>query len=240
MRKVGTSGKMVPWVAIPDEAIKKFKHKVRGILAPQTSKEACRAKVIALNSLIRGWCQYYCCTNSASREFNKLGPEVYWGLAHWLGRKYKIAMPEVMRRYQGGHTLKTKTWTLVMPDDIKAKKRRQRTWHNPYTEPEKVEEEKDRLKRERLFSYEHIWNGTQDRKGQMDLREELLLLKGPVCAKCRKTFHPSELETDHIIARKRFKDPTDADELENTQLLCTVCFRQACLTSHVVSVTSDT
>ena len=41
----------------------------------------------------------------------------------------------------------------------------------------------------------------------------------------KKTFHPSELQMDHIILRARFKDPTDADKLENQQLLCTACHR---------------
>ena len=59
----------------------------------------------------------------------------------------------------------------------------------------------------------------------MDMREELLLLKGPACQKCGKTFHPSELEMDHIIARKKFKAPTEADKLITQQLLCTECHR---------------
>ena len=108
---------------------------------------------------------------------------------------------------------------------FKAKRFVAKSWFNPYTEKEKVNEEKDRIKRKNLFSYDKIWNGNENRPGEMDLREELLILKGPTCNKCRETFHPSELQMDHIIVRAKFKDPKDADKLENQQLLCTKCHR---------------
>ena len=106
----------------------------------------------------------------------------------------------------------------------KARKRLGKKWYNPYTEKDKVRQEKDRIKRENLFTYT-VWNGHEHRPGWMDLREEVILHDGPTCANCRKTFHPSEVQVDHIKLRARFKDPTDADRLENQQVLCTECHR---------------
>src|SRR5438270_12738471 len=63
-RSIGETGKMVPKVTIPESAIQKFRYKIREILAPNTAEEAISAKIMALNSLIRGWCQYYRCTSS--------------------------------------------------------------------------------------------------------------------------------------------------------------------------------
>jgi 5-methylcytosine-specific restriction endonuclease McrA len=225
IREIGTRGEMVLKVEIPDSAIKRFTDKIRELIAPTSTSDATRAKVIALNSLTRGWCQYYCCTSNISGTFNKLVPELYWGMAHWLGRKYKAKMPVIMQRFKGGHTLKTKTWKLAMPSDIKARKRLVKTWHNPYTAKEEVGKEKERIKRESLFSYNRIWTGYHDRPGRMDIREEILLRDGPICANCGNTYHPSEVQVDHIILRARFKDPTDADRLENLQVLCTECHR---------------
>jgi len=111
-----------------------------------------------------------------------------------------------------------------MPDDIKAKKLRMKTWHNPYTEEEEVGKEKERIQRESLFSYQTI-HGQESRPGGMDLREEILLRDGPICANCGETFHPSELQMDHITLRTRFKDKTEADRMDNLQLLCTPCHR---------------
>src|SRR5262245_26576435 len=52
-----------------------------------------------------------------SQDFNQLRPKVFWGMAHWIGKKYKVNMPEVMRRYRKGDTLTTKTMTLGMPTE---------------------------------------------------------------------------------------------------------------------------
>ena len=224
-RSIGTRGVMVPKVLIPKSAIKRYLFKVREITAPNTHRESVAAKISALNRLTRGWCQYYSITSSTSQVFNKLNHELFWEMAHWLGRKYVLEMPAVMRKFRRQNTLGTKATTLFMPDKIKTRKRLVRAWHNPYTEQEKVKEEKERIKRESLFAYDQIWNGKEDRQGAMDLREETLLRDGPICAKCGRTFHFSEMQVDHIKARNRFKNPTDADHLDNMQVLCTKCHR---------------
>ena len=130
-------------------------------------------------------------------------------MAHWLGRKYKLkSMPEIMRRYK-----------------YTAKRFVARTWHNPYTETEQVRAEKDRMKRESLFTHDNAWIGKESRPGMMDLREATLLRDGPICAMCKDTFQSYEVQVDHIILRAKFKNPTDADRLENLQVLCTNCHR---------------
>ncbi len=223
-REIGGTGKKVPKVDMPDSAIKRFRHKVREITAPGTNSDSVRVKILALNYFTRGWCQYYTCTSSPSKVFHKLEDELFWRVAHWLGRKYKVEMPVVLARFNSAQGLGTKTIRLIKPDLYKARKRLCRKWYNPYTEKDKVRQEKDRLKRESLFTYT-VWNGHEDRPGWMDLREEVILRDGPTCANCRKTFHPSEVQVDHIKLRARFKDPTDADRLENQQVLCTECHR---------------
>jgi 5-methylcytosine-specific restriction endonuclease McrA len=65
----------------------------------------------------------------------------------------------------------------------------------------------------------------EDRQEGMDLREEVILRDGPTCKRCGNTFHPSEVQVDHTIPRTRFKNPLDADRLDNLQVLCTVCHR---------------
>jgi hypothetical protein len=146
-------------------------------------------------------------------------------MCHWLGRKYKESTPEIMRRYRKGNTFGTKTRNLAMPTEYKAKVFVAKTWHNPYTEKEQVKEEKDRIKRESLFTYDQIWTGYDHRPNHMDLREEILLRDGPMCAKCKNTFHQFEVHVDHITPRARFKNRTDADRLANLQVLCNDCHR---------------
>ena len=214
IRKVSGKGKMVPQVLIPEKAIKRYRQKINTILAPNTTNESLKAKLIAVNALTRGWCQYYRCTSTTSRVFSPLDEVLFWKMAHWLGRKYDKDMPEVMQKWFYG----TKRIKLVSPKEFKAKKLRNSTWHNPYTA-------KEEIIREKMFLYESIWSGREYRQGNMDLREEVLLRDGPICANCGNTFHPSEVQVDHKVLRKWFKNPKDADQLVNLQVLCTDCHR---------------
>ena len=218
IREMGTS-KMVTKVEIPEAAMKKFRHKTREMLAPRTTKESMSANIIALNQFIRGWCNYSRGTSVPSKPFKKLTNEIFWNMAHWLGRKYKISMPEVMQRYVEGSTFKTKSTTLIMPSEYKAKKLMAKTWHNPYTAKEEIE-------REKFLSYENLWNGKEgDRLGWHDLREEVILTKGTTCYLCGTELHPSEVEIDHVIPRGRFKEPKEADRMKHLQPICTSCHR---------------
>jgi hypothetical protein len=138
IRAVGTQGKMAPKVLILEGAMPRYTHKVRAILAPNTTSESTSAKITALNQLTRGWCQYYSNTSSPSEVFNPLSHELFWKMAHWLGRKYDLSMPGVMRKFRKGNTFGTKATTMVRPDEYKAKRLLTKTWHNPYTAKEAI------------------------------------------------------------------------------------------------------
>src|SRR5262245_30483030 len=122
IRSMGTSGKMVPKVLIPHKAIKQFQYKVRGMLGPRTTNESFSAKILALNRLIRGWCEYYRSTSSPQWGFREVERKLIWDIAHWLGKKYKVKILIVLRKYMKGKpkTFGTKTTTLVLPTTYKA------------------------------------------------------------------------------------------------------------------------
>jgi len=216
IRCMGGQGKMAPKVLIPEKAIKRFRNKVREILAPNTTSESTSAKIIALNRLTRGWCQYYRRTSSPSVVFRKIDDELYWRLAHWLAKKYKTSIAATLKRGHG--KLGTQTVKLLKPVEFKATRHVVRTWHNPYTA-------KEIIMREKTLSYDHLWTGTENRNGRMDLREEVILRKGTTCVACGRNLHPSEVEVDHIRPRAQFKDLTEADRMDNLQPLCTPCHR---------------
>jgi len=228
MRAVGETGKMVPKVHIPDDAMKRVRHEIRRILGPQTTGDALAAKIQALNSFIRGWCQYYRCTSSPAEKFRKLEYELFWDMTHWLGKKYKLSTPAVLRRFKKGEYFSNDAGTvkLIKPDLYKAKKRLVKAWHNPYTGTETIE-------RERPFSYERLWDGRYgDDWTWYDVREEVIRTKGTVCAiqgpECisrGKPLEPSEIEIDHIIPRWKLKDSKEVNRRETLQPVCTPCHR---------------
>ena len=65
--------------------------------------------------------------------FSKLGHELFWEMAHWLGRKYKINMPAILRRHSKGTRSEPNSIKTSMPNKYKAKRFITKTWHNPYT-----------------------------------------------------------------------------------------------------------
>ncbi len=229
-RAIGETGKMVPKVLIPDSAMTRAIHEIRRILGPQTTNDAITAKIKALNSFTGGWCQYYRCTSSPVHEFRKLEYELFWKMAHWLGKKYKSSIPVVLRRFKKDEyfTNDTGTMKLRKPDSYTAKKRLVKAWHNPYTGTDKIE-------REIHFSYDQLWNGCYSKDWEwFDIREHVILLKGTICAiqgpECisqGKTLDPSEVEIDHIIPRWQLRDYKKVDSMENLQPVCTPDIEQA-------------
>jgi RNA-directed DNA polymerase len=223
IRAVGTRGKMVTKVHIPEDATKRFTHAIRRILAPNTTTEATTAKIAALNRLTMGWCQYYRNTSSPTKIFGDLSHELIWDMTHWLGKKYQLSGPSVMRKYtrEDGSimTLGTNSALLVLPNRYKSRKLLNRTWHNPYTE-------KEEIVREKILWYENLWLGDEHRLGWGDLREEVMLRKGTTCYVCGRNLHPSEVEMDHFDKpRAAFKDKTEADRMKHLQPICTSCHR---------------
>ena len=74
-------------------------------------------------------------------------------------------MSAIMQRFRKGKTFGTKAVKLIKPTEYKAKRLMAKTWHNPYTEKDEVKKEKERIKRESLFTYDSIKRGEQQDRG---------------------------------------------------------------------------
>lgn len=212
-RGITGSGKWAPRIRIPAKAVDKVRMKIRAALAPNTYEDSEKGKIQALNSIIGGWCRYYQMTSSPSKQFGMLGNEVYWLMAHWLGRRHKMSIPRVMRKYRRGNTFGTDRVTLQMPSELKAKRHRLRTITNPYTS------EDTRIQREDLDSLREEWTGTEVRKGQEDRKVVVYQRDQGLCGICGGFVPWEEAEMDHIIPRKRFEPPEGGDRLENLWIL---------------------
>jgi len=212
-RTMGSRGKPTPKVRIPDTALRRFRHKIEQALAPSTCQTSVRAKIIALNRIIRGWCEYYRSTTSPSVYFRHLNYVVFWKMAHWLGRKFKLSMPRVMRRFLQQNSFATRKVRLKMPSEFTTKWYRMRTIPNPYTSTQPS------LHREVEFSLEEAWTGLEKRLGNADLREQVYDRDGGRCGWCGWFVPWNEYHMDHVKPRHRFRRPAEADVLENLQVL---------------------
>jgi RNA-directed DNA polymerase len=212
-RNIVGSGKWAPRIRIPVKAMEKVRSKVRAALAPQTYKDSVGVKILGLNRIIGGWCRYYQTTSSPSAYFEKLGNEVFWLMAHWLGRKHEMSMPRVMKMYRKGNTFGTDQITLSKLSDFKAQRHKFRAITNPYTSGTAT------LQRESLDSLEEEWIGTEARKGEWDRKEVVYQRDAGLCGICGNFVPWEEADLDHIIRRTRFNPPKNADTLGNLWIL---------------------
>lgn len=218
-RGLGGSG-ITTKIVIPEEAMDKVRMKIRIALNPTSHQDSMRSKIIGLNRLIRGWCQYYQYTSKASTQFSKLGHDLYWEMGHWLGRKFKTTMPVVMQRFTRDNTFASGDLCLLKPTEFPSLQYRQRFFKpNPYLTQDK------RLTRESLPN-ESYWTGYEPRPGMADLRPLILERDEYICQICGNRVSKNTGEVDHIRPARRFKRPIDANVEWNLWTLCKTCHKE--------------
>jgi RNA-directed DNA polymerase len=212
-RHIGARGQWVPRIRIPAQAMEKVRSKIRAALAPHTHEDSVSIKILALNRIIGGWCRYYQTTSSPSYYFSKLGHEVYWLMAHWLGRKHQMSIQDVMEKFKKDNTFRTEAITLSMPNEFTARRHRLRAIPNPYTT------ETTTIQRENLDDLEEEWRGTEARKGRRDRKDVVYQRDKGICGICRSFVLWEEAAMDHKIPRHLFKPQKSGDNLENLWIL---------------------
>src|SRR6266851_9305041 len=72
---------------------------------------------MSVNVLMRGWTQYYRYASNATSRFGKLKGAVYWLAAHYLGRKYRHSIKDIMRtHYSTDPKTQKQAFYVTQPD----------------------------------------------------------------------------------------------------------------------------
>jgi len=219
-RKIG-SKRMGTQILIPSEAVEKVINKITATTNKTSSEDSVNNNILALNRIIGGWCRYYQYTGKASSTFHKVENKAFWLMCHWIGRKYKRSMPEVIRRYNQGTGIGTKEYQLTKAHrDFPTLHYTKRFLKpNPYTTQEKIQREE--------LQTETYWKGHEIRPGMADLRPLILERDEYICQRCGERGTPDALRVDHIRPVRRFKRPVDANVPENLQTLhIEICHRK--------------
>jgi RNA-directed DNA polymerase len=217
-RSMGSKG-MVTKILISEKAIERHRTAIRTVTSPKTHQESVVAKILALNRIIAGWCRYFQYTSKTSIQFAPLRREAFWRLAHWLGRKFKLTMPNVLHRFRNQGSLGDGKVTLTLHSSFPA-----RRYHissrkpNPYTTQEAI-------RREELPD-DHTWPRAEQRPGMMDLRNLVVERDGFVCRICKEGVTYGTAQVDHILPVKCFRRPVDANRLGNLWTLCNRCHKE--------------
>lgn len=203
-------------VLIPQEALDRIREKITIATSPTTHQDSVNSKILALNRIIGGWCRYYQYTSKAVTHFSRLDDHIFWRMGHWLGRKFQITMPEVIRRYKRGNQIATPKYRLLKAGEFPTLTYKKRFIKpNPYTMQDKVEREE--------LPQETYWTGYELRLGMTDLRPLILKRDGYICQQCEKPTTANTAQIDHIKPVRRFKRPVDANYPDNLWTLCIEC-----------------
>lgn len=211
---------MTTKIVIPKEAVRRVIGKIKIATDSTTHQDSVNSKILGLNRIIEGWCRYYQCSSKVSAQFGKVEYYTFWRLARWLGRKYRMSMPEVMRQYRKGNSFATRQYRLRQAGEFKRLRHRTRIFKpNPYTT------QQVRISREEL-PQQTYWTGCEARTGMADLRPKVLERDKYACQICDREVKAETAEVDHIRPVRRYKRPVDANRLENLWTLCIKCHQE--------------
>jgi group II intron reverse transcriptase/maturase len=205
---------------IPKAKARKHLDKIKEALDPSTHEDSLTLKIVALNRIISGWCRYYQHTSKLSIQLSQLEYKTFWLMIHWLGRKYQISTPTVLRRfYAKGLGLGTTEKRLIKHDSFK-----RLTWKkgylmpNPYTTMETIKRED--------ISDQSSWTGYETRPGWADIRLEVLQRDAFTCGLCKNKVTHANAQVDHLLPYSHYKRPVDANRPENLWTLCEECHKR--------------
>jgi RNA-directed DNA polymerase len=222
-RGIGSKG-ITTKVDIPKAAIERIRTKIRKITDKSTHNDSVNAKIMALNRVLRGWSQYYQYTSKAGLRFNRVSHLTFWRFAHWLGRKFKLKMTQVMRQYRQEHSLGVGKYTLIKLPTKARHYQKAFLKPNPYLES-------DGICREKLPT-ETYWTGCEIRPGWLDLRPLVLERDDYLCQRCGIRVTSRSAEVDHKRPYRRYKSTINANNLDNLQTLCVSCHKQKTKSDH--------
>lgn len=206
-------------VTIPKEAMDNIREKIKRATDPTTHSDSVYTKILALNRIIGGWCRYYQYTGKATRQFSEIDYYLFWKMAHWLGRKFSLSIPEVMKRYMRNNTFVYEGCWLKRPSDYKTRRYRSNPFKpNPFTTMEyRIEWKTDE------YPQAVAWTGRESRPGWADLRQSVIKRDDHTCQMCKKTVTTKTAQVDHIKGYRYFKLPVNANVMDNLQTLCIEC-----------------
>src|SRR5262249_29393715 len=183
---------MVTKFTIPKKAIDRHVGILKAALASATHAESVTNKIKALNRYIAGWSRYYQYTTKATRQFRKLRCVTFWSFAHWLGHKFQLSMPQVLRRYRKGNTFADGELKLTLHGDLK-----HQVWSKPFVKPNPYTTQVD-IHREELVD-DDPWRGQErPRVGWADIRRQAMERDEYTCRLCQAPVTPDTCEVDHI------------------------------------------
>jgi group II intron reverse transcriptase/maturase len=220
-RKRDGDGGKATRLLIPEEAKTRFREKVKAATGGSHDVSA-RAKIRALNAVVRGWGTYYKYAADAPRAFSDLDNFVWWQLMGWLTKKYRISVRKVIERRLENRSppaVNGKSLAELYPMGSALYTGRYRKNEHPYLKGTVS-------KREKLPEVDPWLANLKERPGWEDQRWKALGRDNWTCQKCGKTLSKTNAEVHHEQSSAGYKNRTEAHRLGNLTSLCEGCHKE--------------
>ncbi|GED32109.1 reverse transcriptase domain-containing protein [Brevibacillus centrosporus] len=85
-------------VYTPRDRLNRIRTKLKALMALHTNNPAFDM-IVAVNRVISGWSNYHLIANNWSSTSHKLNKEIYWMMLHWLGKKHRCSIPNIINSH---------------------------------------------------------------------------------------------------------------------------------------------
>lgn len=220
-RSVNGMGNKQTQVTIPKESEKNFRESIYTATSKAKDNTSARARIMALNAVIRGWGNYYRYCWEAASTFNSLDNFIWKRMVHWLAGKYETSIKKIFSEMGGNRTeIEWGNKTLTKLGSIKTEEYTGRFIKNhPYLDRAVVDREK--------LPEEEPWLGNEgNRSGFKDQRIKALERDEWTCKDCGTNLSKVQPEVHHLKRVRNFSNPKEANRLENLVSLCAKCHKE--------------
>lgn len=98
IRKRSSNSKMRVVTTIPSDKSRNFSASLSNLLS--SNHHVSRVDMVEkINQKIDGWANFYQFVDFKAKVFHRIDRVVFWKLAHWLARKYRIRLKPLMKRW---------------------------------------------------------------------------------------------------------------------------------------------
>jgi group II intron reverse transcriptase/maturase len=220
-RSVNGMGKKQTQITIPKEAERDLREKIYAATSDTQFNVSVRAKIMALNPVIRGWAEYYKYCWKAQSVYNRLDSFIWRQMMKWIAGKHDTSVKEAVGMIGPNKSrIKYGDMELTCLKDTDGGTKYMEPIHkdHPYLEDEVINREE--------FPEERPWLGDEgDRAGLKDQRMKVLKRDDWTCQSCGANLSEAQPEVHHKKPVRDFSNPKEANRLENLVSLCPGCHK---------------
>lgn len=204
---------------VPKEAQRDVASKIRKATDGNTDVSI-RAKMKAVDAVLRGWANYYKYATDAGSVFHGIQWKTWHMLTHWMAEKLKCSRNELGRKLDSTDPISMNGVTMTKIAEMSAIRSKSHRRHDhPYLEGKNTGWES--------LPQENPWLANkEERTGWSDARWKTLERDNWTCQECGTNLEGRAAHVHHNKTYSGYQGPEESNKQENLVSLCKRCHQQ--------------